>query len=538
MTEILTELHGREIGLDEDRALVIRSGAIRTQDGLPVSFPDGISGTGIDAASYGVVADGVTDDTTALQAAINAAVAANGILNLPEGEIITGPLTIGAAGSYNTCAIVGVDYDGHYSTTTSRRTVIKLKANSNDTLFTIPASDASDVGPGPVKFENLWLKGNSSNQTGTVYAVNFVSHTLTSNKQRSGFFRRVRIEDFDTGGVRAGTLRNAGIMEQVVILNIGSGGVGSALIFGSCQDWRFWACDFGVTGAAVVQDSGAQITTFTSCNFFNGGTHGYKADSGSGANFFVGCSFDRNERNGVTIAPSAEEHWTFSNCRFTINSQATNNTYFDVSVTDTPNVQFIGCYFAKGGGSITNFPAYHFDLSGTTTKGLSVIGCTFEATGAVGGIVADTSNLAIFGPSTYNSFRVIQDPLDVNHVRVEGGNTGAAVSVFASGEDTNVPIDLKSKGTGSVRFYTGATLQYVVSYTASATSYLQASGSAADQPALSAQGSGSNIDMLFTPKGTGNVRFGTYTAGAATDSTGYITVKDAGGTVRKLMVQA
>jgi hypothetical protein len=110
--------------------------------------------------------------------------------------------------------------------------------------------------------------------------------------------------------------------------------------------------------------------------------------------------------------------------------------------------------------------------------------------------------------------------------------------VFASGEDTNVPIDVKSKGTGSVRFYTGATLQFVVSNTSSATSYIQVAGSTADQPSVSAQGSASNIDLTFTPKGTGNVRFGTYTAGAATDSIGYITIKDAAGNSRKLMVQA
>lgn len=35
-----------------------------------------------------------------------------------------------------------------------------------------------------------------------------------------------------------------------------------------------------------------------------------------------------------------------------------------------------------------------------------------------------------------------------------------------------------------------------------------------------------------------NLSVGTYAAGIATDSTGYIAVKDAGGTVRKLMVQA
>ena len=47
-------------------------------------------------------------------------------------------------------------------------------------------------------------------------------------------------------------------------------------------------------------------------------------------------------------------------------------------------------------------------------------------------------------------------------------------------------------------------------------------------------------DATPTIKLVGNeyVYFGTYSAGAATDSTGYITIKDAAGTVRKLMVQA
>ena len=69
--------------------------------------------------------------------------------------------------------------------------------------------------------------------------------------------------------------------------------------------------------------------------------------------------------------------------------------------------------------------------------------------------------------------------------------------------------------------------------------YFRLAGSnAGGGPTLLAEGSDTNIDMTFTPKGTGNLRFGTYTAGAATDSTGHITVKDSGGTARKLMVQA
>lgn len=47
-----------------------------------------------------------------------------------------------------------------------------------------------------------------------------------------------------------------------------------------------------------------------------------------------------------------------------------------------------------------------------------------------------------------------------------------------------------------------------------------------------------NYNIALIPNGTGKVKFGTYTAGAATDSTGYITILDAAGNIRKLMVQA
>ena len=47
-----------------------------------------------------------------------------------------------------------------------------------------------------------------------------------------------------------------------------------------------------------------------------------------------------------------------------------------------------------------------------------------------------------------------------------------------------------------------------------------------------------NKNIFLQPHGTGNVKFGTYAAAIATESTGYITIKDAAGNSRKLMVQA
>lgn len=48
----------------------------------------------------------------------------------------------------------------------------------------------------------------------------------------------------------------------------------------------------------------------------------------------------------------------------------------------------------------------------------------------------------------------------------------------------------------------------------------------------------SDRNIFLDPDGSGKVKFGTYAAGVAGDSTGYITIKDASGTDRKLMVQA
>ena len=80
--------------------------------------------------------------------------------------------------------------------------------------------------------------------------------------------------------------------------------------------------------------------------------------------------------------------------------------------------------------------------------------------------------------------------------------------------------------------------QFVVTRTASAVNYLQVTGSASTTPTLSAQGSGADVDIALTPKGTGNVRFGTLTANADAPVTGYILIKDSGGTTRKLAVIA
>ena len=71
---------------------------------------------------------------------------------------------------------------------------------------------------------------------------------------------------------------------------------------------------------------------------------------------------------------------------------------------------------------------------------------------------------------------------------------------------------------------------------ASAVNYLDVSGAIATaSPSLAAAGSDTNIDITLTPKGTGVLKFGTYTAGILAQA-GYITIKDAAGNTRNLLV--
>ena len=128
----------------------------------------------------------------------------------------------------------------------------------------------------------------------------------------------------------------------------------------------------------------------------------------------------------------------------------------------------------------------------------------------------------------------------VNYVQVTGAATTAAPLISVQGSDANVAFGITSKGTSAINFLTnsGNQRQLQINHTASAVNYFALTGSAAGSaPTFSVAGTDTNIDLTLTPKGTGNVRFGTYT-GTALSIAGYIEIKDSGGTVRKLAVVA
>lgn len=127
----------------------------------------------------------------------------------------------------------------------------------------------------------------------------------------------------------------------------------------------------------------------------------------------------------------------------------------------------------------------------------------------------------------------------VNYINIGGAATGNNCVMSTQGSDSNIGLTVYTQGSGAYKFMTNnnGQQQFGITHTASAVNYLNVTGAATGAgPALQALGSDTNIDLNLTPKGSGVVRFGTHSALAAETVTGYITIKDSGGTSRKLAV--
>jgi hypothetical protein len=127
-------------------------------------------------------------------------------------------------------------------------------------------------------------------------------------------------------------------------------------------------------------------------------------------------------------------------------------------------------------------------------------------------------------------FRVAHTASAVNYVQVTGAATGNDPVISAQGSDADRNLKLTAKGTGAVQTTTRLEVNSSL-----ANYWRMAGANAGAAPVLSVIGTDPNIDITLTPKGTGNVRFGTYT-GTILTPTGFIEIKDSGGTVRRLLV--
>lgn len=109
-----------------------------------------IEGAPVNVLDYGAVSDGVTDNTSALQAAINAAIASGETLYFPAGTYLTGKLTL--SGSIRMTGAA----------------TLKLKSATNDHLLQNNSGGAINVDVRDMTFD-----GDYANQTAWTSLLNF-----------------------------------------------------------------------------------------------------------------------------------------------------------------------------------------------------------------------------------------------------------------------------------------------------------------------------------------------------------------------------
>lgn len=101
---------------------------------------------------------------------------------------------------------------------------------------------------------------------------------------------------------------------------------------------------------------------------------------------------------------------------------------------------------------------------------------------------------------------------------------------------TNSPQFQLSDSAINMQARSNGAFQHIFNINDSAVNYLTYTPAATGvSPLISVGGADANIDLVFSGKGTGNIRFGTYTAGSVTQA-GYITIKDYAGNTRRILV--
>lgn len=312
-------------------------------------------------APYNARGNGSTDDTAAIQAALNALPTTGGVVYLPPGRYkISSTLAV----TQDNTTLIGAGAGNRIgSTQVGTGSRIEAATGVTGSLIGVQrtANDRTVYG---VKIQDIAVDGNS---IGT--SVDGI------------LFRSVK-----------------GEIHNVAINNCTGNGIRVQGYSGwAAERNKFIACDSGYnTAAGIYFDSDAANNTITNCvfmqnqdgllttqssiivsaaAFMSNTRYGAYLNNAGSRSRFAGCQFQQNANHGI-IFDSASTGFSdvgITGCTFNTNGVATTNTYDHVILTGLSSnaisrVTVTGCNFLYTSGLSANKPRYAVNLSGSAAQ--------------------------------------------------------------------------------------------------------------------------------------------------------------------------
>jgi hypothetical protein len=314
----------------------------------------------ISVKDFGAVGDGVTNDTVAIQAAINAAEAITitqvplggfqytGAVYLPQGHYLVSGLTLTKP--------IRMFGDGEQS-----NTFIRLANGSNTSVITSTISDMSAF-PRKTIFENFTIDGNRDNNIGTSFGINLVDTTWApSTKFNFGaVLRDVTIHSCKSGGLFIGENRNNGAIfnSQIKFHNGPS-------VQNQAFDWLIEGSELAENTYGLLQDGGGS-TFLSNCLIYTSSENCIRIENCVGYFFLNNNQIANASKHGLFFnGASNQDHLALvvTSCQFIDNSSSANDTYSHIHALNTYGLTVAECWFERA-GSATNHPKYIIETSG------------------------------------------------------------------------------------------------------------------------------------------------------------------------------
>lgn len=310
----------------------------------------------------------------------------------------------------------------------------------------------------------------------------------------------------------------------------------------------------GMEGLVLLSSYGTNVSTGTIRNCREKGLVIGNASSGYGVSEFAnmhgisieGCwdtGVEANEGSlnlfGVTVSGAVDRFQEEKG-----NLEAGQTTFNCPRPFDTSTVQV---YLNGTLQTLTT----HYTITDTDTiemvSGVSQTDVLLVVTPTVLGFDINDGPTALFGARTqycttdksyYSTSGILEFGCDFGGAGYVKTLSGSTPSVRADGPDADYELEMHSKGTSALGARNGNGRLFRASNEANSVNWPQLVASATgNEVKLVGVGSDGTIDVKIEPKSaSGRVMFGTHAAISTETVTGYIEIKDAGGTLRKLAV--